>query len=166
MSDNDGDAPYDAATVAFIYAHTKGTPERQVQGLDSLDAKATQLFTVASLIVGFAGLGGLAVHPPLASVALVLSGLFVYLVAAVIALTVVRPVTVARSEHGDTLWEDYRRSPVIDIQQRLVEEMPGLVKINEAIMKTKAQRLRFLTRALALEAACVVSGVAVAVLAK
>ena len=66
--------------VDFIFDQGRSTTERQLRDLDSLDAKATQIFSAATVVVGLAGISGQANAP------LLTAAVLVYLLAAFSAL--------------------------------------------------------------------------------
>jgi hypothetical protein len=66
--------------VDFIFDQGRTATDRQLRDLDSLDAKATQIFSAATVIVGLAGFSGQA------NAALLTAAVLIYVLASIAAL--------------------------------------------------------------------------------
>jgi hypothetical protein len=147
-------------TVQLIYEHTKDAARHQFETMDALDSKATQMFAAAAVIVGFAAVGGILQQSQITTgLVAILLGVGAFLVVSVLAALTLRPYDVLRSDHGDTMWPMYKDHKAAAIQEKLAEEMPGIVRHNQAVITEKARYVLWITAALSAEATLIVIGV-------
>lgn len=147
-------------TVQFIYEHTRDSARNQFGTMDALDAKATQMFAAAAVIVGFAAVAAVPRGTGF-SVGLlgVLLGVGAFLTTAFLTTFTLRPYDVFRSDHGETMWPTYKGFTPDQIREKLAEEMPGIVQHNQHVIEEKAGYVRGIAVALAAEATFVIVGV-------
>jgi hypothetical protein len=143
------DKTLSSETLNFLFDYTRGAPERQLEGVASLDGKMVQVFSAASVIIGLGGLsshsGGVAgaVFIALAVVAYVFVGLF--------AFKHLRVRDFRRSLQADELWRHLWHHGVEDIKHSLVDDIARAYTHNKGVIEDKAATLQYALVGVAVE---------------
>lgn len=125
----------------FIFEYTREAPERQLQDAKDLDNKMAQLFSVASVVIGLAGLansGGSEDSSPW----LLVIALGFYVVTAVVALISQFPTVQWRSLHADELWKKYWQTEVPEIKHALVDDIQKAYGRNNKMLEHKGLMIK------------------------
>ena len=117
--------------VDFILDQGRTASERQLRDADALDAKATQLFSAATVIVGLAGFSGEA-QPVLLSIAVA-----VYLCAAGSALYALWLAKYRVTDSPHQLLSRYWNEPLIETKYAMVSDMAAGFTENERALGRK-----------------------------
>jgi len=140
-------------TLDFLFAYMHGQAARQIERADQLDAKGTQLFAAASVVVGLAGLAA-AGSAPVVTGALIAVIAF-YIATGVTAYFMLRVRSWRVSGHADVLWEQHWMDTPNEIKHAIVEDAAASVKENRDPLASKARWLKAMQVLLSLEVACV-----------
>jgi hypothetical protein len=148
----DPDEEARASTRDFILEWTRAGADRSRNDMDTLDDKATKVFSASGVVIGLAGLASFDTSQPSWQVATPLIAALVAF-AAVAALTIeqLKPQKYRGYEHAQHLWELYGDFPVDTVKNKLVTEMPEVFEQNDGAVQKKAQRLRRLLYAASAE---------------
>lgn len=117
--------------VEFIFEQGRTATERQLRDLDSLDAKATQLFSAATVIVGLAGFSGQA------NAGVLIAAVVVYLFAAASSLYALWLVKVRVTDSPQQLLERYWKEPLPETKYAMVTDMAAGFSENELSLGRK-----------------------------
>ncbi len=128
-------------TLDFIFDYTRDASERQLQDAKDLDNKMAQLFSVASVVIGLAGLANSSQGSGWSAWLLVIA-LGFYVIVAVVALISQFPTVQWRSLHADVLWEEYSRTDVPDIKHALVDDIQRAYGRNNKVLKKKGLMIK------------------------
>jgi hypothetical protein len=146
-----------AETVDFIFQYVKDAPERQLAGVEALDAKMVQIFSAGSVIIGLAGLTSGSQKP--ASAALMAFAVAAYVAVAALALVHLWARDYRRSLQASELWRKLWASPVADIKHSLVHDIADAYAYNRELMGRKKWTLRLALIAVAAEVVFVGSAI-------
>ena len=128
-------------TLDFIFDYTRDAPERQLQDAKDLDNKMAQLFSVASVVIGLAGLANSNMGEGQTAWPLVVA-LGLYVVAAGVALISLFPAVQWRSLHADRLWKEYWQTDVPDIKHALADDIRKVYGLNNKVLEQKTLTIK------------------------
>jgi ABC-type transport system involved in cytochrome bd biosynthesis fused ATPase/permease subunit len=117
--------------VDFIFDQGRTAADRQLRDLDSLDSKATQLFSAATVIVGLAGFSGQA------NAGILTAAVVVYVLVAVAALYALWLVKIRVTDSPRQLLLRYWTQPVLDTKYAMVTDMAEGFAENERSLGRK-----------------------------
>jgi hypothetical protein len=149
-----------ATTAALIYEHTRDGPARQAATSDAVDSKAFQLFSAASVVLGF----GTFASGHLNTTTAVLYGLAAaaYLLVACFTWQIVQPRRFQVTTAADRWWPSHEQLAPHRVRERLLDDLAGASKENRAILAEKTKPLGWLMAAAGVEvlliAAAVIAG--------
>jgi len=146
-----------AETIDFIFQYVKDAPERQLAGVEALDAKMVQIFSAGSVIIGLAGLTSGSQKP--ASALLMAVAVAAYVAVAALALAHLWARDCRRRLEGLELWQKLWASPVADIKHSLVHDIAGAYAYNRELIGRKKWTLRLALIAVAVEVVFVGSAI-------
>lgn len=131
-------------TLDFIFDFTREAPERQIQSAEALDNKMAQLFSVASVVIGLAGIASPTQGSGWTDWLLV-AGLGFYILTAGVALIHLFPKVQYRSLHADVLWTQYWESEVFQIKHALTDDIRKAYARNRKGLELKSKLLKAAT---------------------
>jgi ABC-type transport system involved in cytochrome bd biosynthesis fused ATPase/permease subunit len=117
--------------VDFIFEQGRSAADRQLRDLDSLDSKATQLFSAATVIVGLAGFSGQA-HAGLLTLAVI-----TYVLVALAALYALWLVQIRVTDSPQQLLSRYWTEPLTETKYAMVTDMAEGFDENERSLGRK-----------------------------
>jgi hypothetical protein len=123
--------------VDFIFEQGRAASERQLRDADSLDAKATQLFSAATVIVGLAGFSGRT------SAGLLTIAVGVYLVAATAALYALWLAKFRVTDSPAQLLARYWNEDLLTTKHAMVTDMANGFEENEHALGRKRRGVLF-----------------------
>jgi hypothetical protein len=135
-------------TLDFILDYTKGAPRRQAETSHGIDTKALQVFAAGSVVLGLAAAGPLR-HG--AAAWLFGAALFVYVVAAGAAFSVLRTRDFRVVDDADYIWPQYWNAELVDIKHALVDDIASAYVENAVLLGSKGKALKWLVGATAAE---------------
>jgi hypothetical protein len=128
----------DPAILQALYNHVKEAPERQLADARDLDSKMVQVFGVASIVIGLAGLSDRGLEGGDAVTAILIFALLSYAAAAGFAVLDLWPREFWRSLHADTLWKEYWQDAPEKTQHALVANIASAYEHNRDLLTHKA----------------------------
>ncbi len=140
----------DPETTRFILNYTKGALQQQMADVDAMDAKAINVFAVASTVVGlaafaFADAGGRTVS------GLLVAAVLTYGVVAISVFASMQGHEYTAGHYASSLWRKFWQSDVETIEYALVSVIPDHFEQNLSHIRGKARTLGWAMRALGLE---------------
>jgi hypothetical protein len=117
--------------VDFIFEQGRTAADRQLRDLDSLDAKATQLFSAATVIVGLAGFSGQA------DAGLLSAAVIVYVLVALASLYGLWLARIRVTDSPQQLLLRYWTEPLLDTKYAMVTDMAEGFDENERSLGRK-----------------------------
>jgi hypothetical protein len=117
--------------VDFIFEQGRIASERQLRDADALDAKATQLFSAGTVIIGLAGFSGEASPAPL------VAAVVVYLAGSASALYALWLAKFRVTDSPQQLLLRYWNEPLLETQYAMVVDMASGFDENERALGRK-----------------------------
>jgi ABC-type transport system involved in cytochrome bd biosynthesis fused ATPase/permease subunit len=117
--------------IDFIFEQGRSAADRQLRDLDSLDSKATQLFSAATVIVGLAGFSRQA-HAGLLTLAVI-----TYILVALAALYALWLVQIRVTDSPQQLLSRYWTEPLTETKYAMVTDMAEGFDENERSLGRK-----------------------------
>jgi hypothetical protein len=117
--------------VDFIFDQGRSAADRQLRDLDSLDSKATQLFSAATVIVGLAGFSGQV------DAGLLTAAVIVYVLVALAALYALWLVKIRVTDSPQQLLVRYWTEPLPETKYAMVTDMAEGFDENERSLGRK-----------------------------
>ena len=127
----DGVSEIRPEVVDFIFEQGRTAADRQLRDLDSLDAKATQVFSAATVIVGLAGFSGRA------NAGILTAAVLVYVLASAAALYALWLVRFRVTDSPQQLLLRYWTEPLLDTKYAMVTDMAEGFNDNERSLGRK-----------------------------
>lgn len=151
--------------LSFILDWVKDTPERQSRDAEYLNSKVIQIFTAASILIGFVGFSNTVAPGPSPSrnpvvTALVVLALVIYLAVTFVTFLTIRTKALSAARLGDELWQNYWMDEEDTIKRGLVQAVGKAYAKNEPILRSKSRNIQvvlILTGIEALFATCAVA---------
>jgi hypothetical protein len=155
-------------TLDTILDWVKDLTERQARDAEYLNTKALQVFTAASVLIGFAGFSN--TTPPgsspggrnLTVTALVVVGVVAYLAAAAVTFYSIRTLHLKVTRFGATLWEEHWTDDPVTLKVALLDAIGRASKENDAMLAPKGRALKIGLLLTSLEAVLVTAAVVAA----
>jgi len=135
-------------TLDFILEYTKAAPCRQGETSQAIDTKALQVFAAGSVVLGLAAAGPLRDG---AAAWLFGAALFVYVIAAGAAFSVLRTRAFRVVDDADHIWPRYYDEELEDVKHALVDDISSAVAENAVLLGSKGKALKCLVAATAVE---------------
>ena len=117
--------------VDFIFDQGRTATDRQLRDLDSLDAKATQIFSAATVIVGLAGFSGQA------NAAILTAAVLIYVLVSAAALYALWLVKFRVTDSPQQLLSRYWTEPLLETKYAMVSDMAAGFNENEQSLGRK-----------------------------
>jgi hypothetical protein len=144
-------------TLEFLFEHTKGVPDLQVENGDALDGKAAQLFAAGSVVLGLSATSGsLSAYLLVAAV-----GAYMVVIGGSFWCLWSRRWRVL--QHVDVLWNQYYDMTPDQPRQVIIDEASKAYIANRDVLRSKRRGLFVAFAATATETLMI--GVAVAIAA-
>lgn len=141
----------------LIYEHTRSGPTRQVAAADALDAKAFQLFSAATVLLG---LGAFTTGRSGSGTGYVYgAAVAAYALAAITAWRIVRTRGFWVVDAADRWWPSHGPVEESIVRGQLLNDLAGAAKYNRGVLRRKAEPLRCLLWLVAIEAVLVAAAV-------
>lgn len=131
------DAP-GSETVQLIYEHIKDAPDKQFETVKSLDAKMVQIFTVAGVVIGLAGLSSEGLGGGTLTDVLLIGALAAFVLTSAFAFYHLWPVTVRLSRHAGTLWKESGHLASDQVRRQLIDSISAANAHNEGVLERKS----------------------------
>jgi hypothetical protein len=133
--------------LSFILDWVKDTPERQSRDAEYLNSKVLQIFTAASILIGFVGFSNTVAPGPSPSrnplvAALVVLALVTYLVVTLVTFFTIRTKAFSAARLGDELWRNYWMDEEDTIKRGLVHAVGEAYTKNEPILRSKGRYIQ------------------------
>jgi len=139
--------------VDFIFDQGRTATDRQLRDLDSLDAKATQIFSAATVIVGLAGFSGQA------NAVILTVAVLIYVLVSIAAVYALWLVKFRVTDSPQQLLSRYWTEPLLETKYAMVSDMAAGFIENEQSLGRKRRGVLYALALTGLETALV--GVAV-----
>lgn len=139
-------------TLDFIFSASRETLPKQTEAAVGMDAKAIQVFAVASVVIGLAAAGGIRTSAPRALGVLLVAA---YVVAAVTSLMTLWVRQFRVSDGTEQLWRNYWADPVDEIKHALIADVADGEVENRGLLAHKRQLLGYAIGATAVESVLV-----------
>ena len=117
--------------VDFIFEQGRTATDRQLRDADSLDAKATQLFSAATVIVGLAGFSGQA------NAAVLTGAIVVYVLVVIASLYALWLAKFRVTDSPEQLLLRYWTEPLFETKYAMVTDMAAGFEENERSLGRK-----------------------------
>ncbi len=173
--------PIKQPTLDFILEQTHGAVDKQLADYDTMDSKASGVFTIASAVIALAG-ALVAFHSSATTtvatssgatitqgsreswfvIGLLVAAVATYSVGALATLLGWRIRALQRADFAMSLWQEYWDDEVPDIKHMIVASIPDILATNARTIQTKANYLSIALTSTAAEVLIV--GVAVVAL--
>ena len=127
-------------SLEFILDHIRAAPEKQIQAMDTLDAKMIQFFISASIVIGLAGLSSASGTARWEVIPLALA-LLAYVSVAAVAIIHLWPRDIRWNLHADSLWPEYGQYDVEDIREVLAQDTSKAYAFNKRVLDAKANTI-------------------------
>lgn len=131
--------PPESETVQLIYEHIKDAPDKQFETVKSLDAKMVQVFTVAGVVIGLAGLASEGSGGGTLTDVLLICALAAFVLTSAFAFYHLWPVTVRLSRHAGTLWEKSGHLASDEVRRQLIGSISDASAYNEGVLEKKSR---------------------------
>jgi hypothetical protein len=133
--------------LSFILDWVKDTPERQSRDTEYLNSKVLQVFTAASILIGFVGFSNTVAPGPSPSrnpvvTALVVLALVTYLVVTLFTFFTIRTTALSVTRLGYELWQKYWKDEEDTIKRGLVQVVGEAYAKNEPILRRKSRNIQ------------------------
>ena len=123
-------------TLDFIYKHTIGAPDKQLEGANALDSKVAQIFAASAIVIGLAGIT-IESNNSSSVVNLIIAAVVAFAGVGLITIVQLWPRNFKQSLHAETLWPEHWDEDVQDIQHALVDDIAKAFKANKSILRCK-----------------------------
>ena len=149
-------------TMALIYEHSSGGPARQATTSDAIDSKAFQVFSAASVVLGFGAIT--TSHLDDLTAGLYAAAAAAYLGVGWWTFKIIKARNFRVTDAADRWWPSHRGATAPYVQAQMLDDLAESASVNRDLLKSKGELIKWLLVAAGLEvllvAAAVIAGVA------
>jgi hypothetical protein len=146
-------------TLDFIWQLTKDATEVQLKDVESLDSKAFQIISVASVVIGLTSLAALKTPITGTPGAYLIVTAVAYAICGLFSLGSLQIRKYRRSLYADELWPKHWMDTPDDIKHAMVQDISEAYAHNGRMLRHKSTYLRWALAALITESAFVAAAI-------
>jgi hypothetical protein len=129
--------------------HSADGPARQGATSDSLDSKAFQVFSAASVVLGFGSFAS--GHLTDFTGALYAGAGLAYLIAGWFTLEIVRARNFRVTDAADRWWPSHRDATASYVRGQMLDDLAEAAAVNRVLLKSKGEYIKYVLAAAAIE---------------
>jgi hypothetical protein len=127
---------FNPQSLDFIFENTKNGTDSQMRDIEALDAKTIQIFAAGAIVIGLASFSGRDGGDTVTG--LLIAALVTFAGALVASARSLWVREYLKTNHTDTLWQDFYNTPPVEIKHALAESAAVAYKHNRELIDSKA----------------------------